>query len=437
MQIKWKALKTFNWNLFFSLCLLALLPAIYQTIKTYIISTNNATCVFDIIGQMEWFDLCNETLQAFLIVPLYAILNKIFSNDKINFAKYTFKTGLIAFVIYTLFSIAILVYGVVLIKAMNPNEIDIITVKHYLQLETIAFMLHILVSFVNVVFVVVGKSKNVYIFLSIQIVLAICADFIFIPKFSVYGIAISNIVVNGVLAITSVMLLFIEKLMHFCWYKKQDIIVLKAWGKIGFFSGVQQFIDNFIYAVMVVKMVNMVVEQGNYWVANNFIWGWLLIPITALAEVIRHDCKNGYTKLQKSNYCIVVAAIICVWILSIPLWLPFFKDIEKLENATEIFYITIQLALFYIAYCCYTIIDNIFIGLGKTIYTSINSLLVNIGYYGIFYICYKIGIVSMNLKTILYMFGFGMIVHLVISLIEAKFFFPWLEERRKKNNYGL
>lgn len=164
MQIKWKALKTFNWNLFFSLCLLALLPAIYQTIKTYIISTNNATSVFNIIGQMEWFDLCNETLQAFLIVPLYAILNKIFSNDKINFAKYTFKTGLIAFVIYTLFSIAILVYGVVLIKAMNPNEIDIITVKHYLQLETIAFMLHILVSFVNVVFVVVGKSKNIYIY---------------------------------------------------------------------------------------------------------------------------------------------------------------------------------------------------------------------------------------------------------------------------------
>jgi len=41
--------------------------------------------------------------------------------------------------------------------------------------------------------------------------------------------------------------------------------------QIGVFSGLQVFIDNIIYALMVVKMVNMVNEQGNYWVANNFI----------------------------------------------------------------------------------------------------------------------------------------------------------------------
>lgn len=49
---------------------------------------------------------------------------------------------------------------------------------------------------------------------------------------------------------------------------------------------------------MICKMVNMVAEQGNYWIANNFIWGWLLIPITALSEVIRRDCKDGYAKLK-------------------------------------------------------------------------------------------------------------------------------------------
>ena len=45
---------------------------------------------------------------------------------------------------------------------------------------------------------------------------------------------------------------------------------------------------------MVVEMVNIVAEQGNYWVANNFIWGWLLIPMAALMEIIRSDCKDGY-----------------------------------------------------------------------------------------------------------------------------------------------
>ena len=152
MKERLKQLKYFNWRLFFALCALALIPAVYQTIKTFIISSNSESDVFNIIGQMEWFDLINETLQAFLIIHLYSILNKIFKHDKEHFANHTFKTGLISFAIYTLFSIGVLIYGVVLIKAMNPNEVNLEVVNHYLQLETIAFMLGIIVSFVNVVF---------------------------------------------------------------------------------------------------------------------------------------------------------------------------------------------------------------------------------------------------------------------------------------------
>ncbi len=77
MKEKFKQLKDFNWRLFASLCALALIPAIYQTVRTFIISSNGESGVFDIIGQMEWFDLIDETLRAFLIVPLYSILNKL------------------------------------------------------------------------------------------------------------------------------------------------------------------------------------------------------------------------------------------------------------------------------------------------------------------------------------------------------------------------
>ena len=164
---------------------------------------------------MEWFDLINETLHAFLIIPLYSILNKIIQNDRENFAKYNFKIGIIAYTIYTLFSIAVLIYGIVLIKAMNPNDIDIHTVNRYLQLETVAFMLQIIVSFANVVFIVVDKSKNIYIFLAIQTVLSIFADFIFILNFGVYGIAISNIIVSSLLAMSSILLYFFKKICKF------------------------------------------------------------------------------------------------------------------------------------------------------------------------------------------------------------------------------
>ena len=430
MKERFKQLKSFNWRLFASLCALALVPAIYQTVKTFIISFNSENTVFDIVGQMEWFDLINETLQAFLIVPLYSILNKILKEDKDNFAKHTFKTGFIAFVLYTLFSIGVLIYGSVLIKAMNPDEIDIVVVNRYLQLETVAFMVGIIVSFVNVVFVVIGKDKNVYIFLAINVVLSVIADLLLIPNLGVYGIAISNIVVNGILAIASFTILYVQKYIKVCWFKKDDLKVLKEWCKVGVFSGVQQFIDNFIYAIMICKMVNMVAEQGNYWIANNFIWGWLLIPITALTEVIRRDCKDGYTKLRQFNYYFVAISAVLLWAITVPLWTYFYRYAENLSNASEIFLITVKLAPFYIAYAGCAIIDNIFIGLGKTIYNAINSLIINLVYYGIFYLLYVTNVITFTMDVIILMFGFGMVVHLFVSLIEEKVFLRKFELKK-------
>ena len=108
MKEKFKQLKDFKWRLFAALCALALIPAIYQTVRTLIISYNGESGVFDIIGQMEWYDLIDETLRAFLIVPLYSVLNRLLKHDEENFAKHTFKVGIIAFALYMLFSILLL-----------------------------------------------------------------------------------------------------------------------------------------------------------------------------------------------------------------------------------------------------------------------------------------------------------------------------------------
>lgn len=430
MKERFKQLKSFNWRLFAALCALALIPAIYQTVKTFIISSNGQNGAFDIIGQMEWFDLINETLQAFLIIPLYSILNKIFKNDGKNFAKHIFKTGLITFIIYTLFSIGVLIYGVVMIKAMNPDEINVAATNAYLQLETVAFMVGIIVSFVNVVFVVLGKDKNVYIFLAIQTALSLIADFALIPNLGVFGIAVSNITVNAVLAVSSIVLLFVQRRIKLCWFNKSDLTVLKEWGKVGVFSGVQQFVDNFIYAVMICKMVNMVAEQGNYWIANNFIWGWLLIPISALSEIIRRDCKDGYLQLKQFNYYFVAACTVLIWAITVPLWTMFFKYAENLSNAYDIFLITVKLAPFYIAYAGCAIIDNFFIGLGKTVYNAINSFVINVAYYGIFFILYLTETITFTMDVIILMFGFGMVVHLAVSLIEEKLFLRRFEKKQ-------
>ena len=74
----------------------------------------------------------------------------------------------------------------------------------------------------------------------------------------------------------------------------------------------------------------------------------------------------------------------------------------------------------YIAYAGCAIIDNIFIGLGKTVYTAVNSLIINLGYYGAFYVLALTRTIDFDMNTIILMFGFGMVFHFIISLAEEK-----------------
>lgn len=416
----WLNLKSFDWKMFVALCLLALVPAIYQTVVTKLITVSASPGTLDIIGQMEWFDLINETICAFLIVPMYSVLSK--AKTKENFNKVVFKLGIIVVGLYFLFSIGTFFYGLRLVSFMNPSEIDVGSAYGYLSLETIAFMIGIVFSYVNVVFIVIDKSHYMYAFLVAQICLSLLGDFALIPAIGVNGVAISNIISNLIMGLVGVVMLVYIKQLKPGKFTKEDVPHLKDWGRVGLFAGGQQFLDNIIYALMIVRMVNAVSESGNYWVSNNFIWGWLLIPITCLVEIIRKDAgKDGYN-VKQSNYYSITTIVVLLWFVLIPTYKWFFGTIEGITNSERIFEIVVKNLGFYVAYAFSQIPDAIFVGMGKTKYNAVNSVLCNIVYYGVWFIFYQTGVVVMTMDMIIVMFGCGNIFHWIVSLVEEKVF---------------
>ena len=416
----WSTFKTFDWKMYLALCLLALVPAIYQTVVTKLITVNTNPGALDIVGQMEWFDLIDETICAFLIVPMYSVLSKAYKKE--NFNKVVFKLGIVVVGLYALFSLGTFFYGISLVSYMNPAEIDVAAAYRYLSLETIAFMVGIIFSYASVVFLVIDKSRYMYAFLVAKICLALLADFALIPGTGIDGIAVSNIIANGIMGALAIGLLIYIKQLRPGKFSKEDIPHFKDWGRVGLFAGGQQFIDNIVYALMICRLVNAVSESGNYWVANNFIWGWLLIPITCLVEIIRKDAGADGYKLKQINYYSITAFTLIVWFALIPSYQWFFGTVEGLDNPGRIFEIVAKNLGFYVAYAFSQIPDAIFVGMGKTKYNAINSLFCNIVYYGIWFILYKTGAVVMSMDMIIIMFGVGNIVHWAVSLIEEKVF---------------
>lgn len=183
------------------------------------------------------------------------------------------------------------------------------------------------------------------------------------------------------------------------------------------FSGLQILLDNIIYSAIVCKMVNAVAEQGNYWTANNIIWGLMLIPISALAEIIKKDCKEKLTVTKMKYYNAVIIATFLLWLCFVPVLNPFLENVLEIGNSGAIKYILVVLMPFYLAYNYTVLFDNILIGYGKIQYVFAISVVVNLIYYPIVYGLMLNGIIVPNITFICMMFGFGMVIHLCCSIV--------------------
>jgi hypothetical protein len=383
-------------KLYLSLILWSLIPSIYLLVRMNIVSLNSVD--LNILGQMEWFDLIDEIIATTLLVPLYSLLKKDDTNRN--------GTALIiSFVIYFLFALLVALRISTITRIMNAEN-----ATKYLLLQTLALLFDFINKFSIILFTIRSKHKLINTLVIIKIFFLIICDYIFIKTYKDIGAAYSEILVNAIIAVTSIVILKIDNSVTF---NKIDFSLAKEWIRVGTFCGIQIFLDNFIYALMIVRMVNVVKEAGNYWVANNFIWGWLLVPVLCFAEIIKkNDLKKlGFNEVWK--YGLFISAL---WILSMPFW-KVFIDKAMAVDANNILPIVFPNIPFYLTYIISAFIDAWFVSKGKTIYLMLISLIVNIAYYGIIFILFKHNYFNVNMNFIIYMFGGGMIVHMLLSIL--------------------
>lgn len=386
-------------KLYLTLILWSLIPSIYLLVRMNIVSLNSVD--LNILGQMEWFDLIDEIIATTLLVPLYSLLKKD-DTDRNGTAL------IISFVIYFSFALLVALRISTVTKIMRAEN----TTK-YLLLQTAALLFDFINKFSIILFTIRSKHKLINTLTIIKIAFLIICDYILIKNYKDIGAAYSEILVNAIIAATSIVILKIDNSVTF---KKIDFSLTKEWIRVGVFCGIQIFLDNFIYALMIVRMVNVVKEAGNYWVANNFIWGWLLVPVLCFAEIIKkNDLKKlGFNEVWKYGVFIAI-----LWGVSMPLWRTFINKAMAVE-ANSILPIVLPNIPFYLTYIVSAFIDAWFVSKGKTIYLMLISLIVNIVYYGIIFVLFKYNYFNVNMNFIIYMFGGGMIVHMALSLLFYK-----------------
>ena len=393
-----------DYALLCTMIVLAFIPSINQLIVDRLV-VGSGEEVLNIAGQIEWFDLFNETILAFLTVPMYFVLNKAKNDDELSSRINT--TVILGMIAYSLISLVIYIYASSLTAYMEAPDESVI----YLRLETIGFVIGFIFSYMYIVFIIRGKWKLFAALIIAKVIMLAIGNTLLIPDNGATGIAITNISVNAVMSMIAIFLLYREGLIRK--WAGIDKEALKDWVRTGMFSGGQVFVANLIYVMIVMKMVADVSQMSDYWLANNFIWGWLIVPIAALGDMLRKEYYNGYRKVW--NYLIITVLFLVIWFVSVPLWEPLFTEVIGMEDPSAVLDILYKSVPFYVAYAFSVIIQSVLISVGRTDYIFYECLFVNFVYYGIVYGLFLAGVFTASMDFIILMFGVGLVVCLVID----------------------
>ena len=417
------SLKSINYKLYVSLLFLGFVPTIYNTLRVFFVGRLPNEWSFSIAGQLSWISLIYEILNEAIILPLFFFIGKC--KDNKDDLSNNIQTGmLISFGLYSVLCTLIIFLAEPMLSLMAADKNIIEASANYIRIESVANIFSILCQFSLVTLLALNKVIHIYALTVLRLILCVLSDTFLVSSLpaslnlGVNGIAISNMLVNAIILFESLYLL-----------SKEDVLILKkrklnfAWIKdflkIGGISGFESFVRNLAYMVMISRMVNVVSEQGTYWVANNFIWGWLLMPILQLGELIKQETATDKNNISKNTlgYFGLTTIISFLWFVTIPLWKPFMSNILAFKEVDKLFELVLVLVGFYVFFAFQNIFDSTFYGLGKTNYMLLESVVTNTIYYGIAFILYVMDVWAPSLIGIALLFGFGNVFDSVVSFV--------------------
>ncbi len=421
------SLSRINYKLFFALLVLGIAPTVYTTVRVFFLGQLPGEYSFSIAGQLSWVNLLYEILNEAIILPLFYFVGKV-KDDKAEFANRVRTGMLISLGAYAVLSAVVLVFAEPMLKLMATDTSIVDASASYIRIESIANIFSILTQFALVALVTVNKSKYLYALTGARLVLCLVSDTFLVSSLpmsanlGVNGIGYSNIIVNALLLTVSLALLAKEEIKVFA-KAKLKFSWAKEFVKVGGISGVESLVRNVAYMVMIARMVNVVGEQGTYWVANNFIWGWLLLPVLQLGELIKQEVASNKENIRKKSmgYFAITGLISALWFVSIPLWKPFMTNVLGFSDVDKLFNLVLLLVGFYVLYAFQNVFDSTFYGLGKTNYMLFESVITNTLYYGVAFILYITNLWIPTLTGIALLFGIGNAFDSIVSFLVYRY----------------
>ncbi|MFI3200273.1 MAG: hypothetical protein R3Y54_01935 [Eubacteriales bacterium] len=420
-----KSRKNIDTSRFLGALGMLLVPALYSLLRMYFV-VNMQSDITNIIAQSSWINLTFEILSEGMILPMYFIINK---------AKEEKRDLQPIISVYFSYTVFVTIVFAIIVKCYLPQLATIMEVPSDIlkdtilcnSLELIGAVWNIVIQFLMLLALFDDKRVSVlHKVILVRFVVGFACDIAFLSNYKIVDVGVlapasSNIVSQIIMVVIVLYLLNKVNLMPKC--NLNITYVTKEYLSRCTLLMVEVLVRNLAFSLMIIKLINTVQEQGTYWIANQIIWSWLLIPCLAISDVIR---AVGIQKENAKAYLRFVHIIALLYVGSLFLCKPFMEYILKIEDTTSVMGVLMIQAPFYIIFIYNSMIDSLFHHLGKSKELLIQSILVNTIYYGTLAILYYLNVVEFSLEKIALMFGVGILLDFFVTLYQARGILPTL-----------
>lgn len=422
-----------NYKLLLFLLLGSLIPLLYSTFRIYWIGQIDAGAAFSIAAQLAWVSLLYEVLNEALLLPLAFILGQVI-RDKAEWRRRIAATLSLFAAAYLGATLLFLLCAPEAVKFMRQSpELQAQTVQ-YIRLEAVAILFSSLFSYCQLILILQNHQKFLYLLLLLHSGLILILDSVLVSSLSfslqlgLTGVALCNLAVHLILACISFAVIYAQG-VRFAQIKLRNASWMKGYCQKAAISGMESFIRNAVFAAVILKMINMAESSGDFWLMNQFIWGWLLLPVLAVAQLAKQDAAvhQALSAAKVRAYLLLITGVIAVWLLTMPWWEAFMHHAMGIGHARQIAQMAVWMSGCYALFAWNSVLDQYFYGIGRIDLILFQTLAVNALFYGAVYILYGVGLITLSLQNILLIFGLSLILDSILT------FAQYLRLRRQQN----
>lgn len=408
-------------NLWLALLLSLLLPALYATFRVRLLNLSLAPETLSILAQLQWLHLLLEIPRDSLLLLLAFHLGQAIEDTQ-HFTRRCINAFWLVGCSYLLIALLVAALASPLLQLLTTHGQDTWQARHYLRLEALGQLPVALLGVVQGIALALGRGLWLYALGISQLLLNVACDALLLPLAGTGGAslllaAIAPSLAASLLLLCCWWLVRAHAMVRWQWPSTDG---LRLWLRRSGIAAVECVLRNVVFALLVLRLVNLSGHATLFWNTNTFLWNWLLLPVLALGVLVRRNAANqrGRRFTDPVHYLLAIGLIGVLWLASHPWWETFIALALGYAQAPAAAALAWSQMPCYLAFAFGFLLNQHFAGKGRSGVLLLQSAIINIVYYGLAWLGLQAGWWHPSLENITRLFGGSMLAGLCVLLLQ-------------------